>query len=144
MRIIRRTAPLACAAVMVACGGTDGANRDRPAQSAESARQIQQVTLTGCVQTGPARTTFVLENVRMKDAQQPVSPQSTLGEHAALITEGSWVRLSGLPARLVDVRGFAEEHLGRLHQRLRERRMGVDAHLQIRGVGPHLHGEHAF
>jgi hypothetical protein len=78
---------------MVACGGTDGANRDRPAQSAESARQTQQVTLTGCVQTGPASTTFVLENVRKKDAQRPVSPQSTQGEHAALITEGSWVRL---------------------------------------------------
>src|SRR5262245_56628264 len=45
---------------------------------------------------------------------------------------------------LVDVRGLAEEDLGRFHHRLREGRMRVDRQLHVRCGGAHLDGEHAF
>ena len=46
--------------------------------------------------------------------------------------------------RLVDVRRLAEEHLGRFHQRLRQRRMRVDGQLEVGGGRAHLDGQHAL
>jgi hypothetical protein len=38
--------------MIIGCGGTDGANKNRPAQAGASPTQTQQLTLTGCVQAG--------------------------------------------------------------------------------------------
>ena len=59
-----RMLPLACAAMMVACGGSDGQREDRAPESLQGKNRAQPVTLTGCVQAGALETKFVLENVR--------------------------------------------------------------------------------
>ncbi len=50
----------------------------------------------------------------------------------------------GLLLRLVNVRRLAEEHLGRLHQRLGQRRMRMDRQLEVRRGRAHLDRDHAF
>src|SRR5215210_6690192 len=59
------------------------------------------------------------------------------------------VAASGSSSRLllawtVDVCGLAEEHFRGFHHGLRERRMRVDAQLQVGGVGAHLDGKHTL
>src|SRR3954452_19398529 len=54
-------------------------------------------------------------------------------------------RLTWLPAfGPIDVRRLAEEHLGRLHHRLAERRMRMDGELEIGRVRAHFDRQHAF
>jgi hypothetical protein len=89
-----KLASLACAATMAACGGTDGANDDRPAQAGRTApQQTQLLTLSGCVQTAPGTSGFVLQNVRTGSTTAPQGDTAATPE-TSKITEGSWVRLS--------------------------------------------------
>ena len=44
----------------------------------------------------------------------------------------------------VHVRAFAEEHIRCFHDRFRQRRMGVDRHLQVRRECAHLNGKRPF
>ena len=96
----RVAAPLACAAMMIACGGSDGANDDRPAQQArtnqaEDAPAQAVVALTGCVEAAPGTNQYVLRNVQFQQdaGGDPQSKTTTSGAHG--ITEGAWVRLEG-------------------------------------------------
>ncbi len=77
---VRVVAPLACAAMMSACGGSDGQREDRAAESLQGKSRAQPISLTGCVQAGTLETKFVLENVRTDMSGQPTqSGQSTSG-----------------------------------------------------------------
>ena len=94
-----QSAAAASVALCVACGGSDGANRDRPAQAPDRGAQPPPsqalVALSGCVEAAPGTNQYVLRNVRM-EAQTASDPQRTTvtsGGHG--ITEGSWVRLDG-------------------------------------------------
>lgn len=92
-----KLAPLACTALLAGCGGSDDANRDRPAQSADAkaatTTTASQVALNGCVEAAPGTNQFVLRQVRFDGQGQsdPHRSTTTSGPHG--ITEGSWVRL---------------------------------------------------
>src|SRR5690606_29768711 len=58
--------------------------------------------------------------------------------------QGDRPNLSLLLLRAVHVRGLAEEDFGRLHYRLRRRRMRVDGELDVAGERGHLDGKHAL
>jgi hypothetical protein len=78
-----RIVPLACAAVMMACGGSDGQREDRAAESLQGKNRALPVTLTGCVQAGTLETKFVLENVRTDmsgQSGQPATGQPASGQ----------------------------------------------------------------
>lgn len=60
-RWISGTVPLVFAAGMVACGGSDDRREEEPVQD-RMANAQQQMTLTGCVQTGTLETQYVLQN----------------------------------------------------------------------------------
>jgi hypothetical protein len=78
-----RIVPLVCAAVMMACGGSDGRREDRAAESLQGKNNPLPVTLTGCVQAGTLETKFVLENVRTGISGRPEqSGQSASGQTA--------------------------------------------------------------
>jgi hypothetical protein len=122
--ILRTGVTAACAAI-IACGGSDGANQDRPAQTADRrpeqpgqtqpAAQAQPqtqsqapaaalVSLSGCLEAAPGTDQFVLRNVRVEPrAGDPHATTTTPGGHG--ITEGAWVRVDG---KGQDLRG----HLG--------------------------------
>jgi hypothetical protein len=96
---LRAAAPIVCAALM-ACGGTDGANEDRPAQAgqqppAQQGESFAPVQLSGCIDTAPGQSGFVLRNVRFEPRQQGNAQADTTSPTNAGITEGSWVRLQG-------------------------------------------------
>lgn len=105
---LRAAAPLVCAAMLAACGGTDGANDDRPAQAgqqpaADQGRTPQAageqtashapVQLSGCVETAAGKAQYVLRNVRFepRHAGDPHADTTTSANHG--ITEGAFVRL---------------------------------------------------
>lgn len=97
-RWARVVATLACAAMAGACGGDDGANDERRAQSPQGAQQdapaAALVSLSGCVQAATGEKQFVLRNVRFEPRQgDPQATTTTSGGHG--ITEGAWVRLDG-------------------------------------------------
>src|SRR3954470_23424689 len=56
------------------------------------------------------------------------------------LATGDWL----LALWAIYVRGVAEEDLGRLHHRFRQRRVRMDRHRHIFGGGAHFDGEHAF
>jgi hypothetical protein len=102
---VRLLAPVACAFIVIGCGGGDEPRPQRPVATAdgEMGREGRDehlpagstVSLTGCVEGAPAAQQFVLRNVRF-ESQEGVDPQrdtSTPGPGG--ITEGSWVRLDG-------------------------------------------------
>ena len=62
-RWISGTVPLVFAAGMIACGGSDDRREAQPVQD-RMANAQQQMTLTGCVQTGTLETEYVLQNAR--------------------------------------------------------------------------------
>ena len=70
----------------------------------------------------------------------PPKPRKRPRRRAYLPT--AWVGVTALGP--IDVRRLAEEHFGRLHHRLGERRMRMDGELQVGGVRAHLDREHAF
>jgi hypothetical protein len=93
---------MACAVTVAACGGSDGANKDRPAQSGRTSGPVeQQMTLAGCVQTGPSNAGLVLEDVQVDGsvAGPPAQAQSDTAADTSAITPGSWVRLSSKSVR---------------------------------------------
>lgn len=97
---LRAVAPLACAAVMVGCGGTGGTLDDRPSnarktQAAEQAASYAPVQLSGCVESGPGKQQYVLRAVRFEPRQQGDSHADTTTPANHGITEGAWVRLEG-------------------------------------------------
>ena len=88
-----RIAALACAAVMTACGGSDGRRDDRRAEY-EGNKQ-PRVRLTGCVQPGALEAKYVLANVQTdrEPDQQRQTTDRTSDRSIATITEGSVVQL---------------------------------------------------
>lgn len=88
-------AALGCAALLAtACGGSDGMNDERRANAGQTPVQTQQLTLVGCVQTGPAETAYVLQNARHAETDATAGTASDGREQSAsAITEGSWVQL---------------------------------------------------
>jgi hypothetical protein len=96
---------MACAVTVAACGGSDGANTDRPAQSGRtSGPAAQQITLAGCVQTGPSNAGLVLEDVQVERSGSAPNrpegqPQSDPAASTAAFTPGAWVRLSSQSVR---------------------------------------------
>jgi len=112
--ILRGTVALACVALMAACGGDDGANDERRAQSAEGsspAPAAAMVSLSGCVETGPGTNQLVLRNVRFEPRQgDPHANSTTPGAHG--ITEGAWVRLAGEDQHLEQYLGQRVELTG--------------------------------
>lgn len=117
--------PLLCAALLTGCGGDDGANDERRAQtpmttapaqvqgSSEHGAQAQAtVALSGCVEMAPGGSQYVLRNVRFDSGQgQGMDPQrqTTTGGPQG-ITEGSWVRLDG-GEREADLRKYAGQRV---------------------------------
>jgi hypothetical protein len=83
----RTAAPLACAAVMIGCGGMD------PGRTAEQGASYAPVQLSGCVEPGPGSAQYVLRNVRFEPRQQGDSHADTTTAANHGITEGAWVRL---------------------------------------------------
>lgn len=75
-----RILPLVCAAMMAACGGSDGRREDRAAESLQGKNQAHPIALTGCVQAGTLETKFVLENVRTTPEAQSDQPASGAGQ----------------------------------------------------------------
>ena len=95
---LRLAAPIACAALMIGCGGSDGRNDERRAQAPQGGAAEKPaeatVALTGCVEAAPGTSQYVLRNVRF-DGNRPPDPHSgttTAGAHG--ITDGAWVRLA--------------------------------------------------
>ena len=93
-------APAACAVVMMACGGTDGA-REKQARGPQENSAPQAGTsgsqptykLTGCLEAATGENNYTLRHVRL-ESREP-QPQSDLtGNQGPAITEGSWVRLT--------------------------------------------------
>lgn len=99
--LLRSAVALACAAMTAACGGTDGANDDRPAQAGQQPPVTQQtasyapVQLSGCIEAGPGRAEYVLRNVRFEPRSQGDAQADTTTSANHGITEGAWVRLHG-------------------------------------------------
>ena len=91
-------APLACAAMLGGCGGSDGQADDRPAAAL--------VSLSGCLEAAPGTQQYVLRNVRFepRSAGDPHGTTATTGGVHGL-TEGAWVRLDGADRPL-------DDHLG--------------------------------
>jgi len=79
-----RMAPLACAAVLIGCGGSDDRREEQAIQDRMATAQ-QEVTLVGCVQTGQLEMEYVLQNVRtdpaqgQPPAQEPQRPDARSG-----------------------------------------------------------------
>ena len=98
---LRAAAPVMCAALMVGCGGSDGANDDRPANAGQTPAAQQQsasfapVQLSGCVETESGTSQWVLRNVRFEPRGQGNAQADTTTSANAGITEGAWVRLQG-------------------------------------------------
>lgn len=92
-------APLVCAAMLAACGGSDGANDDRRAQqpltNAPEQSPGQTVALKGCVEIGSGASEYVLRNVQFASPGVSDPQRNTTSPEARSITEGSWVRLAG-------------------------------------------------
>lgn len=95
-------APIACGALIVACGGSDGA-RAKQARGPQEHGALQgqsdtsgsqpTYTLTGCLEEAPGENNYVLRNVRL-EPREP-QPQSDLtGNQGPVVTEGAWVRLT--------------------------------------------------
>ena len=97
----RAAVPLMCAALMMACGGSDGANDDRPANAGQQPPAQQQsasfapVQLSGCVETAAGTSGWVLRNVRFEPRGAGNAQADTTTPGNAGITEGAWVRLQG-------------------------------------------------
>lgn len=84
--------PLVCATMLVACG------RDGVEDTGVAPETPRMMTVTGCVQTGPATDQFVLQNVRIDEDPLGPAPDPAVRE---IITEGAWVRLwNGGPVNL--------------------------------------------
>lgn len=94
---VRAATTLVCAAMIAACGGSDGANEDRPAQAGQQpARQgasFAPVQLSGCIESAAGTSGYVLRNVRFEPRLTGDSQADTTTPTNAGITEGSWVRL---------------------------------------------------
>lgn len=85
--------PLACAALTIGCGGSDG-RAQKPQANAPEKPAEATVALTGCVEAAPGTNQYVLRQVRF-EGNRPANPHSattTSGAHG--ITEGAWVRLA--------------------------------------------------
>jgi hypothetical protein len=94
----RGTAALLCAGALTACGGSDGANDDRPANAADRGASSQgaataTVALSGCVEAAPGSAQYVLRNVRFEPRAGGDAHRTTTTAGAHGITEGAWVRL---------------------------------------------------
>ena len=81
-------APLACAAVMAACGGSDDRREEQPIQD-RMAQAPQQMTLTGCVQLGQLETDFALQNARINQTTQQSQNQGQDTQGGQTPTGGS-------------------------------------------------------
>lgn len=107
---ISMAAPLACVVMLVACGGSDGANDDRPANTGDRSASREApasatVALSGCLEAAPGSDRYVLRNVRFEPRVQgdPHRTTTTSGGHG--ITEGAWVRLDAGGRNLKDYLG---------------------------------------
>jgi hypothetical protein len=104
-------APLACAAMLIACGGTDGANDDRPANAgqqppAQQTASYAPVQLSGCIEADAGKAEYRLRNVRFEPRQGDAHASLTTPANHG-ITDGSWVRLQGD----VDVKQYAGQRV---------------------------------
>lgn len=95
---------------VAACGGGDGQNEERRAQSPQGSGQdaapaAATVTLTGCVEAAPGTNQYVLRNVRFepRSAGDAQAQTTTGGGHG--ITEGAWVKLDSAGQDLNSVLG---------------------------------------
>jgi hypothetical protein len=100
---------LACAGAM-ACGGSDGANDDRPRNSASRASSPDTaaaaiVSLSGCLEAAPGTDRYVLRNVRFEPRAEGDSQRTTTTPGGHGITEGAWVRLDRGETNLQDLLG---------------------------------------
>jgi hypothetical protein len=87
-------AALACSAAVAACGGSDGANDDRPAQGIRSEAPAQAlVSLNGCVSAAAGTNQYVLKGVRFEPRAAGDPHATTTTPSGQGITEGAWVRL---------------------------------------------------
>ncbi len=84
--------PLAAAGALVACSG--GGDRDKPVIHGEhpEAESYHSIALLGCLQPGDAAGQYRLRHVRL--APRGEQPSSDTSAQNAVITEGSWVRLT--------------------------------------------------
>ena len=97
IRWISGTVPLVFAAGMLACGGSDDRREGEPVQD-RMANAPQQMTLTGCVQTGTLETQYVLQNVRTDEQAAQQRPNENQNRDPArpddpAITPYSFVQL---------------------------------------------------
>jgi hypothetical protein len=100
---------LACAGAM-ACGGSDGANDDRPRNSESRASSPDTaaaaiVSLSGCLEAAPGTDRYVLRNVRFEPRAEGDSQRTTTTPGGHGITEGAWVRLDRGETNLQDLLG---------------------------------------
>ena len=89
---------LSGAAMVSACGGSDGANDEIRAQAPRDKQAeppaAATIALSGCLEAAPGTNQYVLRNVRWEPrAGDPHASTTTPGGHG--ITEGAWVRVDG-------------------------------------------------
>ena len=91
-----RAVPVACV-VMMACGGTDGANDERRAQAgqhqpAQQTASYAPVQLSGCLEAAAGTAQYVLQNVRFEPRHGDSHADTTTPANHG-ITEGASVRV---------------------------------------------------
>jgi hypothetical protein len=99
---LRAAVPIACAAMVAACGGSDGSRgqQDRAPNSASAAPAATSgtgpaaYTMTGCLEEAAGKNQYVLRHVRLEPRQAQPHSDTTATTQGPPITEGASVRLT--------------------------------------------------